>query len=110
MSYENLPIEYSRVEALNGYVLSDKGYTYYSKRYNRWLDLAPLMFSDGASGFIDLGSGGFFSRIFAWIRNRIHGMDGNLKSGWFFVHDQICNTGLWRDGSKIDNWSDQIGA
>jgi hypothetical protein len=87
-----------------GYILLED-YVYYSKRYNRYITLKKGMWSDGATGFVDLGAAGFLSKVFAWFRNRIHHMSGNIKSPWFFVHDQICNTGLWDDGTKVDNWT-----
>ena len=81
----------------DGYVNIGK-YRYYSTRYKRCITVEDGMWSDGATGFIDLGAGGLMSRLFAWIRNRLHKMLGNKQSGWFFVHDKICNTGLWDIG------------
>lgn len=87
----------------SGYILNED-YTYFSKRYNRNKTIKKGMWSDGATGFVDLGSNGVCSRVFAWFRNRAHHMKGNEKTAWFFVHDAFCNTGLWDDGTKICNW------
>ncbi len=86
-----------------GYIL-EEDYKYHSERYDQFVDLKKGMWSDGATGFVDLGSQGKLSKTFAWFRNRIHGMLGNVKSGWFFVHDELCNTGTWSDGTPVSNW------
>jgi len=77
-----------------GYLL-DGNFTEHSKRYNRSKTVYDGMWSDGATGFVDLGSDGYLSRLFAWCRNRLHKMTGNKKSGWFFIHDQLCIDGLF---------------
>ena len=87
-----------------GYIL-DEDYVYYSKRYNRTKSLYKGMWSDGATGFVDLNSDNFLARIFSWFRNRIHHMEGNVKTAWFYVHDAFCNDGLWDDGTPVDNWT-----
>lgn len=87
-----------------GYILLGD-YVYYSKRYNRYIFIKKGTWSDGATGFVDLGSDNPVSNFFAWCRNRIHHLKGNKKSGWFFVHDEICVTGKWDDGTLIDNWT-----
>lgn len=53
---------------------------YYSKRYDKKVSLKKGMFSDGATGAFDI-----FSR-----------------SWW--VHDELCNTGKWADGTRCTNW------
>ena len=80
-------------------------YVYYSKRYNRYKTIPDGMWSDGATGFIDLGTDGILSKIFNWFRKHIHKLSDKASPLWFFVHDAICNDGEWDDGAKIDNWS-----
>ncbi len=96
-------IKYEKAEG-GGYVLLED-YKYYSKRYNRTITLRKRMWSDGATGFIDLGSTGFWARVFTWLKKKIHKIAHSFKSAWFFVHDQICNEGMWDDGTLIDNWT-----
>ena len=86
-----------------GYIL-DEDYVYYSKRYNRTKSLVKGMWSDGATGFVDLGSDNVWSRLFAWFRNRVHHLKGNVKSAWFFVHDAFCEDPFWDDGTPVANW------
>ena len=88
----------------HGYVL-DEDYTYVSKRYNRSKSIYKGMWSDGATGFVDLGSDHLIAKFFAWVRNRIRKTLGNEMHPWFFIHDAFCNDGVWDDGTPIDNWS-----
>jgi hypothetical protein len=53
---------------------------YYSKRYKKWVHVDKGFPSDGATGAIDIYS----------------------ESWW--VHDKICKTGTWQDGTCISNW------
>ena len=62
-----------------GYRLNFPG-RYFSKRYKKWVALEIDFFSDGATGAID---------IFSWA---------------WWVHDKLCNTGKWADGSRLTNW------
>lgn len=55
-------------------------YVYYSERYNRYITVPKGMESDGAT----------FAR--------------DLPTDAWFIHDKICDTGLWDDGTPIDNW------
>ena len=55
-------------------------YRYYSKRYDKYILLPIGMLSDGATGAMDIHS---------W-------------SWW--VHDKVCETGLFEDGTKCNNW------
>ena len=96
--------ELYRKDPSGGYRFNGK-LIYYSERYSKSITLEEDMWSDGATGFIDLGADKFMSRSVMWIRNNLHHMAGYVKSAWFFVHDKICNTGLWDDGTKIDNWT-----
>lgn len=66
-------------EVEGGYRLNHPG-EYYSKRYDKWVKLEVDFFSDGSTGAVD---------IFSW--------------GWW-VHDKLCETGVWADGSKVTNW------
>jgi len=64
----------------DGYEVTEK-YTYYSSRYNRYIEIPKGFYSDGATGAKDVDSDG-------WI-----------------IHDHICRYALWMDGTKIDNWT-----
>ena len=86
-----------------GYTVTED-YVYFSPRYNRYKTVPEGMWSDGATGFIDLGSTGYASRVFNWFRKKIHGYSDKASPLWFFVHDAICYDGLWDDGTKISNW------
>lgn len=55
-------------------------YRYYSLRYSKWIICPVGMRSDGATGALDIDS-------FAWL-----------------VHDMLCDTGEFADGSKCNNW------
>lgn len=52
---------------------------YFSKRYKKWITIDKSDWSDGATGAKDINS-----------------------FGWPF-HDELCNTGLFADGSKCNN-------
>ena len=88
----------------DGYVL-DEEYTYFSIRYNRSKTLLHGMWSDGATGFIDLGSDTHVARVWNWFRKKIHKVQNDVCPEWFFVHDALCNDGTWDSGEKIDNWT-----
>lgn len=60
--------------------LLTSGILYYSKRYRKYITVKIGTRSDGATGAYDI----------------------NSKSWW--VHDQLCNTGLFDDGTKCSNW------
>lgn len=53
---------------------------YSSKRYNKLVALPADYFSDGATGAFDIFS-------LAW-----------------WVHDILCDKGVWMDGSRCTNW------
>lgn len=55
-------------------------YIFYSKRYNKTVTISNGMEADGATGAMDIIS-------LAW-----------------WVHDQLCNTGVWDDGTRLTNW------
>lgn len=97
-------IKYIPDESGKGYILRED-FVYFSKRYNRSLFLKEGMWSDGATGFVDLGSDTRIAKVFTWVGKIIDHVRSDQKSAWFFVHDQICNTGKWSDGTKIDNWT-----
>jgi len=54
--------------------------TYYSERYNKSVVVPKGYKSDGATGAMDIWS-----------------------EGWW-VHDKLCDTGTWSDGSPCNNW------
>jgi len=53
---------------------------YFSKRYGKTVTCESGMISDGATGAMDITS-----------------------RGWW-VHDKLCETGCWDDGTKLSNW------
>ena len=55
-------------------------YSFYSERYNHWVTCHTGMVSDGATGALDINS-------FAWL-----------------IHDRLCDTGRWDDGTHLTNW------
>ncbi len=57
-----------------------KKLVYYSKRYNKYITVHKGYQSDGATGAIDITS-----------------------DGWW-VHDVLCDTGEFDDGTKCTNW------
>lgn len=57
-----------------------EGVHYHSKRYGKDVILEKGFKSDGASGAFDIHS-------LAW-----------------WVHDKLCETGVWSDGTSITNW------
>lgn len=58
----------------------NEGFTYHSPRYNKSVTVPAGKISDGATGTFDI-----------------------VTRGWW-VHDQVCDTGRWDDGSKVSNW------
>jgi hypothetical protein len=57
----------------------NEDFTYTSPRYGKTVTVKAGEY-DGATGAIDI-----------------------MSAGWP-VHDQLCNTGMWDDGTKISNW------
>lgn len=53
---------------------------WYCKRYNEWVICELHFVSDGATGAYDINS-------FGWL-----------------VHDKLCDTGQFNDGTKCNNW------
>jgi len=53
---------------------------YYSKRYGKWVTVPEGYPSDGATFAEDIYS----------------------DSWW--VHDKLCDTGFWDDGTRVTNW------
>lgn len=58
----------------------NRTFTYYSPRYNKNVTCSEGMNSDGATDVVDIDS----------------------RSWW--VHDRLCDTGVWDDGTKVTNW------
>jgi hypothetical protein len=71
---------------INQMILGDGNYrlnttiVYYSKRYGKTITVDAGDTSDGATGAFDV-----------------------VSRGWW-VHDKLCKTGKWDDGTKITNW------
>ena len=57
-----------------------KDITYFSKRYGKYVYVPEGYESDGATGASDI-----------------------YTRGWF-VHDVLCDTGKWADGTPCTNW------
>ena len=55
-------------------------FSYFSNRYSKSITVLPGELSDGATGAMDIDS----------------------DSWW--VHDKVCATGKWDDGTPINNW------
>lgn len=53
---------------------------YHSRRYGKTVTVPAGMISDGATGAMDITS-----------------------RGWW-IHDRLCNTGIWDDGTPLTNW------
>ena len=80
-------IQYKKVGSV--YVCT-KEFVYYSNRYNRYITIEAGFPSDGATGAKDVG----------WIA-----YDRYKRTAAWFVHDKVCDTGKWDDGTLIDNWT-----
>jgi hypothetical protein len=67
---------------INGkWVYPQPNLQYYSRRYNKWVAVYTTdKPSDGATGAIDICS-----------------------NSWR-IHDKLCDTGVWEDGTKVTNW------
>lgn len=61
------------------YVLNEP-IAYYSPRYKKTITIPTGRVSDGATGAMDITS-----------------------RGWW-IHDELCKTGQWDDGTKLNNW------
>ncbi len=55
-------------------------FTYYSERYHKFITVPTNYPSDGATGAIDV-----------------------CPKAWF-VHDKLCDFGLFDDGTRCNNW------
>lgn len=60
--------------------VSNREYRYYSPRYDKWVVVPKGYLSDGATGAMDINS-------MAW-----------------WVHDVLCEFGVWEDGTPVTNW------
>lgn len=74
-------VDFSIVE-IDGKIMYrlNKGFTYHSKRYDKDVTLEEGYLSDGATDAMDITS-----------------------LGWW-VHDKLCDQGMWDDGTKLSNW------
>jgi hypothetical protein len=76
----------SSAYAINQVILGDGHYRlldeirYTSPRYGKTITVPAGRVSDGATGAMDITS-----------------------RGWW-VHDELCNTGQWDDGTPLTNW------
>ena len=64
----------------NGKYRLNKEIVYTSPRYGKTITIPSGMISDGATGAMDITS-----------------------RGWW-IHDQLCLTGCWDDGTPLSNW------
>jgi hypothetical protein len=69
---------------------------YYSERYKKFVKVKSGFMSDGATGAIDIK--GKVLVYDTW--NDTH---TKVSLGWL-VHDKLCNTGMFEDGSKCTNF------
>jgi len=86
------------------YELLEK-YSYYSNTFNRTITIPVGRLSDGATGARDLGAvekgwRKYWSKL---IRLLLHSKSKKRTAAWF-VHDELCLTGCWDDGTKISNF------
>jgi len=74
-------VDFSIVE-VNGKIMYrlNEPFTYYSHRYDKFVTVSTKDLSDGATGAAD------------------------ITSRCWWVHDQLCNTGVFDDGTKCSNW------
>ena len=72
------------------YVL-DETYVYYSTRYKKSVTIEKGSLSDGATGARDVGA-------------KRYRKLGDKLSACFWVHDELCVTGKWDDGTKVSNF------
>lgn len=78
LKYDILSEEEQEATGMKYRLLSSR--RYYSKRYDKYVNLQAGMLSDGATGAKDIHS---------W--------------GWW-IHDRLCNTGVFEDGTRCSNW------
>ena len=72
-----------KITATDGKVLGYEvleNIAYYSTRYNQWITIKKGDKSDGATSAPDINS-------FCWL-----------------IHDDLCNFGVFEDGTKCTNW------
>lgn len=60
--------------------INKEEFTYYSPTYDKGVTVPEGYRSDGATGAVDISS-----------------------MGWW-VHDVLCESGVWDDGTKVTNW------
>lgn len=58
----------------------NEGFVYHSPRYGKSVTLPDGYLSDGATGTFDI-----------------------VTRAWW-VHDKLCDVGMWDDGTKVSNW------
>ena len=62
------------------WIVLDESFTYYSSRYGKYIYLEKGFKSDGATGAFD------------------------IHSIAYLVHDKLCDTGVFEDGTICSNW------
>jgi hypothetical protein len=67
---------------------------YYSPRYNKFVQVPYGYYSDGATGATDLSGDHICMK----------GLSVVTTSRAWWVHDVMCDTGTWFDGTKCNNW------
>jgi hypothetical protein len=77
---------------MKNYILKEP-IVYHSQRYNSWVSLPIGYLSDGATGAIDLKGK---------IKCTYKGEPFKASMSWW-VHDKLCDTGKWDDGSPCTN-------
>lgn len=73
-----------------------RGIRYYSKRYDKYVILGKGYKSDGATGAVDI-SGPIPTQVLET------GKVVFKSKGWW-VHDKLCDTGKFADGTPCKNW------
>ena len=73
-----------------------KNIYYFSKRYGKTIFVEKGFTSDGATGALDI-----FGDVNVII---IKTKEPRLVSKSFLIHDKLCETGKFEDGTKCTNW------
>ena len=68
---------------------------YFSPRYKKWVRVPSGRKSDGATGAKDLTGD--------VLCQKDNGEDFLASMSWW-VHDELCLTTIWNDGTPVTNW------
>ncbi len=74
-----------------------KSHKYYSKRYGKTVSTPALFPTDGATGAVDVD--GKIEAYDTWNDSKVV----YVSLSWV-IHDQLCNTGKFDDGTPCTNW------